>query len=171
MSHSVQRVCGGPPVTTSFSASENATFDFGDTVEMRQLAKCCMQIQELAPAGDADSETSSRKTSGISHLRVGNLISQLTLLASSRLRLPVPRYFFQTLQETSVNLSVLPQPRVLGEPVSVPQGSQLALKVEGVLTHGKRASLFRSVAAICITISTTPPSKASSEKVRTSCQC
>lgn len=131
---------------------------------MQQLAKCCSQIQELAPAGDADNETSSRKTSGVSHLRVGSLISQVTLLASSKLRLPVPRYFFQTLQTTSVKLSVWPQPRVLGEPVSVPQGSQLSLKVEGVLRHGKRASLFRSVAAISINISTAPPSKNNSDR-------
>ncbi|XP_001602468.2 integrator complex subunit 7 [Nasonia vitripennis] len=163
LAHSVQRVCGGPPVSTNFPSTE-ASFHFGETVEMQQLAKCCSQIQELAPAGDADNETSSRMTSGISHLRVGSLISQVTLLASSKLRLPVPRYFFQTLQTTSVKLSVWPQPRVLGEPVSVPQGSQLSLKVEGVLRHGKRASLFRSVAAISINISTAPPSKNNTDR-------
>ena len=164
IAHSVQRVCGGPSVFTSFPTTDANFFHFGNTIEMQHLAKCCAQIQELAPAGDADNETSSHKTSGVSHLRVGNLISQVELLASGKLRLPIPRYFFQTLQTTSVKLSVWPQPRVLGEPVSVPQGSQLALKVEGVLRHGKKASLFRSVAAICITIATTAPSKNNSDK-------
>lgn len=160
MAHSVQRVSGGPAVSTNFSELTSCQ----DTVELQQLAKCCAQIQELAPAGVADTETMNHKISGVSHLRVGSLISQVRLLASRKLRLPVPRYFFQTLQTTSIKLSVGPQPKVVGEPVSVPQGSQLALKVEGVLRHGKRASLFRSVDAICVTISTTPPSKVTYDK-------
>ncbi|XP_058793913.1 integrator complex subunit 7 [Phymastichus coffea] len=164
MAHSVQRVCGGPMVSTSFPLAADGNAHFGDTIEMQQLAKCCSRIQELAPAGDAGNETSSRKTSGVSHLRVGSLISQVRLLASGKLRLPVPRFFFQALQSTSIKLSLSPQPRVLGEPVSVPQGSQLALKVEGVLRHGKRPSLFRSVAAVSISISTAPPSKLCADK-------
>lgn len=164
MAHSVQRVSGGPAVSTNFSSSELTFSHCQDTVELQQLAKCCSQIQELAPAGVADNETMNHKISGVSHLRVGSLISQVKLLASRKLRLPVPRYFFQTLQTTSIKLSVGPQPKVVGEPVSVPQGSQLALKVEGVLRHGKRASLFRSVDAICVTISTSPPSKATYDK-------
>lgn len=140
--------------------NDSVNFHFGDSVEMRQLARCCAELRHLSPSwvgGDS-------KAGAISHLRVSCLISQVTLLADGTMRLPIPRYFFQTLQTTSIKLSVSPQPRVLGEPVSVPQGSQLALKVEGVLRHGRRASLFRSVAAVCISISTTPPSKINSDQ-------
>ncbi|KAJ8678827.1 hypothetical protein QAD02_014614 [Eretmocerus hayati] len=165
LAHSVQKVCGGPGVHVSSDCSVDG---FRDSVELQQLVKCFAQIRELGPAGEADCETSSRKTSGVSHVRVGSLMAQVGLAASARLRLPVPRYFFQTLQETSIKLSVGPQPKVVGEPVSVPQGSQLALKVEGVIRHGKKAALFRSVAAIQITISTAPPSKGTETKKETS---
>ena len=117
-----------------------------------------MQLRDLALMS-REEKSNDNQTKGISHFKVAYLIEQIKLLASGKLRLPVPRYFYQTLQSTSIKLSIAPQPRVLGEPVSVPQGSQLALKVEGVLRHGKWAALYRSVAAIVITISTAPPSK------------
>lgn len=131
---------------------------------MQQLAQCCNQIKKLAPSGEPDNETTSNKTSGVSHLRINNLISQVNFLASGKMRFPIPRYFFQVLQTTSIKLSVWPQPRVLGEPISLPQGTQLALKVEGVLRHGQKTALFRSVTAISITISTTPPMKNTFDK-------
>lgn len=127
---------------------------FGGTVEMRQLAKCCAELNRLKPPIDEHFIQNS-----ITHTRVNCLISQVTLLACGKMRLPLPRYFFQTLQSTSIKLSVSPQPRVIGEPVPIPQGSQLALKVEGVLRHGKRGSLFRAVSAVCISINTTAASK------------
>ncbi|KAL0116673.1 hypothetical protein PUN28_009950 [Cardiocondyla obscurior] len=160
LANSVERVCGEPGMAMYQQQNDTVNFHFGDSIEMRQLARCCAELRRLAPSwvgGDG-------KNGSISHLRVSCLISQVTLLAGGTMRLPIPRYFFQTLQTTSIKLSVSPQPRVLGEPVSVPQGSQLALKVEGVLRHGRRASLFRSVAAVCISISTTPPSKINSDQ-------
>ncbi|XP_071642440.1 integrator complex subunit 7 [Temnothorax longispinosus] len=162
LANSVERVCGGLGIAMYQQQNDSISvnFHFGDSVEMRQLARCCAELRRLAPPW-VDNDC---KTGSISHLRVSCLISQVTLLAGGTMRLPIPRYFFQTLQTTSIKLSVSPQPRVLGEPVSVPQGSQLALKVEGVLRHGRRASLFRSVAAVCISISTTPPSKINSDQ-------
>lgn len=157
LANSVERVCGGTGIRTYHQSEVN--FDFGDTVEMRQLARCCTELRRLAPTYIGEN-----KASALSHSRINCLVSQVMLLAGSKMRLPMPRYYFQALQATSVKLSVSPQPRVLGEPVSVPQGSQLALKVEGVLRHGRRASLYRSVAAVCISISTTPPSKINSDQ-------
>ncbi|RLU23406.1 hypothetical protein DMN91_003610 [Ooceraea biroi] len=160
MANSVERVCGGPGVSVCQQQNDTVNFHFGDAVEMRQLARCCTELRHLAPSW----VSADGKPGAISHLRASCLISQVMLLAGGTMRLPIPRYFFQTLQTTSIKLSVSPQPRVLGEPVSVPQGSQLALKVEGVLRHGRRASLFRSVAAVCISISTAPPSKINSDQ-------
>ncbi|XP_034171663.2 integrator complex subunit 7 [Osmia lignaria lignaria] len=157
LANSIERVCGGTGIRTYHQSEVN--FDFGDTVEMRQLARCCTELRRLAPTYIGEN-----KASALSHSRINCLVSQVMLLAGSKMRLPMPRYYFQALQATSVKLSVSPQPRVLGEPVSVPQGTQLALKVEGVLRHGRRASLYRSVAAVCISISTTPPSKINSDQ-------
>ncbi|XP_074098202.1 integrator complex subunit 7 [Cotesia typhae] len=152
MATSVDRVCS--PYNSATSQRSESEFSFGDSVEMRQLARCCTEVRRLGPTWQVQ-----EKEEAISHSRIESLISQVMLLAGGKIRLPMPRYFFQALQATVVKLSVSPQPRVLGEPVCVPQGSQLALKIEGVLRHGKRSSLFRSVAAVCISISTTPPSK------------
>lgn len=160
LANSVERVCGTSGMPMYQQQNDTVNFHFGDAVEMRQLARCCSELRRLAPSW----VSTDGKTGAISHLRVSCLLSQVMLLAGGTMRLPIPRYFFQTLQTTSIKLSVSPQPRVLGEPVSVPQGSQLALKVEGVLRHGRRASLFRSVAAVCISISTTPPSKINSDQ-------
>lgn len=158
MASSVERVCTGLSTTAGYQRNEPVDFIFGESVEMRQLARCCAEVRRLAPAWPANEEEES-----ITHARVDSLISQVMLLAGGKVRLPMPRYFFQALQATVVKLSVSPQPRVLGEPVCVPQGSQLALKIEGVLRHGRKASLFRSVAAVCISISTMPPSKINSD--------
>lgn len=156
LANSVERVCGGTGIQTYHQTEVN--FNFGDTVEMRQLARCCTELRRLAPTYIGENKAA------LSHSRINCLVSQVMLLAGPKMRLPIPRYYFQALQATSVKLSVSPQPRVLGEPVSVPQGSQLALKVEGVLRHGRRASLYRSVAAVCISISTSPPSKINSDQ-------
>lgn len=66
--------------------------------------------------------------------------------------LPIPRYFFQILQSTSVKLAISPQPRVLGEFISVQAGSQLAVKVEGVIQHGIRPGLFRKIKEVVINV-------------------
>lgn len=66
--------------------------------------------------------------------------------------LPLPRFFFQIMQSTSVKLAISPQPRVLGEFISVQSGSQLAVKVEGVIQHGVKPGLFRKVKEVIITV-------------------
>lgn len=64
----------------------------------------------------------------------------------------IPRFFFQVLQSTSVKLAISPQPRVMGECISVQSGSQLAVKVEGVIQHGQRPGLFRRVEGVIVSV-------------------
>lgn len=78
------------------------------------------------------------------------LLKQVEVVAKASLS--IPRYYFQVLQSTSVKLAISPQPRVAGEFISVQSGSQLAVKVEGVIQHGKRPGLFRTVNGIIITV-------------------
>ena len=61
-----------------------------------------------------------------------------------------------------------PQPRVNGEWVPVTSGSQLAVKVEGVIQHGTRPGLFRSIEKVTVTLTTQPNSRNtnSNEKVQ-----
>lgn len=56
-------------------------------------------------------------------------------------------------------LAVTPQPRVNGEWINVPSGSQLAVKVEGVILHGSRPGLFRSVSGVVLTLSSQATSR------------
>jgi len=77
--------------------------------------------------------------------------------------LPYPRFFFQTLQNTRTKIAVSPQPR--GDSVPVLLGSNLALKIEGVLqqsgNQGAKISnlrtSFRRPKAIRITVTSAPP--------------
>lgn len=78
------------------------------------------------------------------------LLKHVEVLAKASLC--IPRYFFQTLQSTSVKLAISPQPRVAGEFISVQPGSQLAVKVEGVIQHGRRPGLFRTISGVIITV-------------------
>ncbi len=51
-------------------------------------------------------------------------------------------------------MAVSPQPRLSGEHISVTSGTQLTIKVEGVLLHGNKPSLFRTAAGIVLTVTT-----------------
>ncbi|XP_071449800.1 integrator complex subunit 7 [Hetaerina americana] len=103
-----------------------------------------------------------RETKVITQLLVECLVKQVEVLTDTALCFP--RFFFQVLQSTSVKLAISPQPRVPGESVFVMgsgggggnTGSQLALKVEGVVQHGRRPGLFRRVASLLLTVSTAP---------------
>lgn len=65
----------------------------------------------------------------------------------------IPRFFFQILQCTSIKLSISPQPRIAGEAVIVQPGSNLVVKIEGVVQHyGKTQSLFRTVDSVQLTL-------------------
>ncbi|RZF40032.1 hypothetical protein LSTR_LSTR002435 [Laodelphax striatellus] len=87
----------------------------------------------------------------ITHHHIEVLTKQVEILIKGPLCLP--RYFFQVLQSTSVKLAVSPQPRVNGEWISVPSGSQLAVKVEGVIVHGTtRRGPFRSVEGVVLNL-------------------
>lgn len=70
----------------------------------------------------------------------------------SNASIPIPRYYFQILQSTSVKLAISPQPRVMGEFISVQANSQLAVKVEGVIQHGMKPGLFRKIHEVVVTV-------------------
>uniref|UniRef100_A0A0A9W714 Integrator complex subunit 7 n=2 Tax=Lygus hesperus TaxID=30085 RepID=A0A0A9W714_LYGHE len=100
----------------------------------------------------------------VSHQHVECLMGQVEVFLKSPLCLP--RYFFQVLQSTSVKLAVSPQPRVSGEWITVTSGSQLAVKVEGVIQHGSKPGLFRCVEKVIVTLNTQPTAKANvNEKI------
>jgi len=83
------------------------------------------------------------------------LLAALSTL--SALPVGLPRFFFQSLQATSVKLSVTPQPRAAGDPVAVSASQQLAVKVEGVITSSSLASSSsaRAVKAVHLSLQST----------------
>lgn len=114
-------------------------------LESQLLIRGCQNATKIA---QIISEENTHQT--ITHKQVELLKKTVEALVNASLSLP--RYFFQVLQSTSVKLAITPQPRVLGEFISVQSGSQLAVKVEGVIQHGQRPGLFRKVEGVIVTV-------------------
>ncbi|KAF7282000.1 hypothetical protein GWI33_003665 [Rhynchophorus ferrugineus] len=114
-------------------------------LESRELVKACDSALKVAQNLLIDSANST-----ITHRQVDILKKIVEIIANASF--PIPRYFFQILQSTSVKLAISPQPRVMGEFISVQAGSQLAVKVEGVIQHGMKPGLFRKIEQVVITV-------------------
>ncbi|XP_036336528.1 integrator complex subunit 7 [Rhagoletis pomonella] len=119
----------------------------GQCPETRYFAACCHRMEQMQR--DLPKEPSNAKTISNRHLEI--ILSEIEVITKTPLCLP--RYFFQVLQSTQIKLSVSPQPRSPGEPVLVQSGSNLVIKVEGVIQHyGKRRSMYRSVDAVQLSL-------------------
>ncbi|XP_018575936.1 integrator complex subunit 7 [Anoplophora glabripennis] len=114
-------------------------------LESQQLVKACESALKVAQSLSEDCTNAT-----ITHKQVEIIKAIVEVLTNASL--PIPRYFFQVLQSTSVKLAISPQPRVLGEFISVQAGSQLAVKVEGVIQHGMKPGLFRRINEVIITV-------------------
>lgn len=135
-------------VCTSSTKIREGPMEFGSKnikLESRELVRACDNALKVAQNLLEDSATST-----ITHKQVEILKKIVEMLANASL--PIPRYFFQILQSTSVKLAISPQPRVMGEFISVQAGSQLAVKVEGVIQHGMKAGLFRKIEQVVINV-------------------
>lgn len=130
----------------------------GSYPETKHLIASCKKVKrELS---NLPVEQANQKTISTQHTDV--LLNQIEIL----LQTPVcmPRFFFQILQNTSIKLSVSPQPRVAGDPVLVQPGSSLVVKAEGVIQHyGKSPSLYRSIDSVQLTLTSQLVSPKSNE--------
>ncbi|XP_046632176.1 integrator complex subunit 7-like [Daphnia pulicaria] len=98
-----------------------------DHVAVRSMATRCAEAVHLVRRfrdGNPDLKL-------INHLNVGCILDCLKLLIETPLCFP--RFMLQTLQTTSIKLAVSPQPRVAGEAITTTIGSQLAVKVVGIV--------------------------------------
>lgn len=147
LERSVETICTSP---TSALKSGNSSVDWGNRdlakLELRQLFEDCKKAEVIR-----QSITQNHTLQTVTHKQVDFLKTIIGLLSNTSL--PVPRYFFQVLQSTSVKLSINPQPRLAGEFITVQTaGTQLAVKVEGVIQHGgARPGMYRKVAGVTIT--------------------
>lgn len=110
------------------------------SLEIQLIVKCRQELLEIM---------STVKEKAITHKHIRSLKKQASLLVTTPMCFP--RFFFQTLQSTTITLAVSPQPRVNGEPITVNMGSNFVVKVEGVVQHGTKAK-FRKVDGIQLTI-------------------
>ncbi len=60
----------------------------------------------------------------------------------------------------SFQLAISPQPRSQNEPVTVQNDTGLTLKVEGVVQHGGRTGLFRSMHRVIVNVASSQTSRA-----------
>lgn len=142
LSYSVETICFISPIE-----SPNTPFD-GSYPETKYLLACCRKIKnELTRCLPA--EQGNQKTITNRHTEL--ILNQLEILM--QMSICMPRFFFQVLQNTSIKLSISPQPRVAGDPVVVQPASNLVVKVEGVIQHyGKTPSLYRSIDSVQLTL-------------------
>lgn len=141
LGHSVETICFVSPSDAPNMPTE------GSYPETKYMIDTCKKVRkELA---HLPVEQGNQKTISIKHMET--ILNQIEILLRSPIC--VPRFFFQVLQNTSIKLSISPQPRSVGDPVIVQPGSSLVVKVEGVIQHyGRTPSLFRSVDAIQLTL-------------------
>lgn len=138
----IESVC----VNNTMVRDEPVTFSTQNTkLECRQLVQACQNAANIVQAVNQETLLQT-----ITHKHVELLKTVVEILANASLSFP--RFFFQVLQSTSVKLAISPQPRVLGEFISVQAGSQLAVKVEGVIQHGQRPGLYRRVEEVIVTV-------------------
>ncbi|XP_077996491.1 integrator complex subunit 7-like [Glandiceps talaboti] len=117
-----------------------------DSGHSNQLSNVCQEVIKSV-------HEVLEKTNGAT---VSQLHTECLFKASVQLlKVPLgfPRYFFQSLQSTSIKLALSPTPRNPGEPVPVQNDTHLALKIEGVVQHGSKPGLFRKVKEVCLTVS------------------
>lgn len=69
--------------------------------------------------------------------------------------LPIPRMFFQSVQNINVKLALSPQPKLASEFVTVFASHIFALKVEGVIVTSKAKKLAREVSKVMLNVTST----------------
>lgn len=139
--HIVETICFATPSDPPDFQCE------GKSPETRYLINCCRRMEELSKS--IPDESPNNKTINNFHLDI--ILAEIEIITKTPLCLP--RYFFQVLQSTQIKLSVSPQPRSDGKPVNVQSGSNLVIKVEGVIQHyGKKPSLFRGVDSVQLSL-------------------
>ncbi|XP_030372350.1 integrator complex subunit 7 [Scaptodrosophila lebanonensis] len=139
--HIIESICyATPPEAPVFLTT-------GEHPETRYFASSCQRMELMQK--NLPQEPPNAKTISNRHLDV--IIAQIEIITKTPLCLP--RYFFQILQSTQIKLSVSPQPRSASEPVIVQSGSNLVIKVEGVLQHfTKKKQHFRRVDSVQLSL-------------------
>ncbi|GAB0091802.1 Integrator complex subunit 7 [Sergentomyia squamirostris] len=141
LENSVEAICFVTPSDAPNQPTE------GGFPETRLFLNGCQRI--IREVQKHPKETGSKKSITTEHTQI--LLNQIEMAMS--VPLCMPRFFFQVLQNTTIKLSVLPQPRALGEPVNVQPNSNLVVKVEGVIQHtGTKPSMFRSIDQVQLTL-------------------
>nr|XP_039249047.1 integrator complex subunit 7-like [Styela clava] len=77
---------------------------------------------------------SSASSSSFSNIHADCILQCASLLLS--IPISYPRYFYQSLQTTTIKLAISPSQRSPNDPVTVDVCERLALKIEGVIRHG-----------------------------------
>lgn len=131
------------------NASQMDSTDNGPACEHQALIAVCHKIsstvtKELSVirAVPGPSKIESRHIAALERMGV-------QLLSVS---LPIPRMFFQSVQNISVKLALSPQPKLANEFVTVLSSHIFALKVEGVIITNKAKKLAREVSKVMLNV-------------------
>ncbi|OWF54349.1 integrator complex subunit 7-like isoform X2 [Mizuhopecten yessoensis] len=113
-----------------------------------QLSKAVQQVQL-----NIDSFLQADHGPALTHKHIDLLLQAVKGFIQATFRFP--RFFFQRLQCTTLKLAVSPQQNAQMEPILIHHDTFLTLKVEGIVQHGQRRELYRSVGQVRLTVTTT----------------
>ena len=134
-----QEIEFSPPL--SLATDNTHVTDYG--IDIQGLVKTGEKVAEIFQQLVSDPTCPSP----ITNVHTECLINVVHILASNQVCFP--RYFYQSLQSTSIKLAVTPQPRSANEPINVSASQYVAIKVEGVITSStSKQSMWRKVSAI-----------------------
>lgn len=81
-------------------------------------------------------------------------IAMLNLISTQLLKIPlcIPRFFFQSIQDTCIKLAISPQPKSAGDLIIISNTSSLALRVEGVVVHNNTLPSIRKINKVLLNV-------------------
>lgn len=135
-----------PSASTAFEDSGATGHKLYSTIEHRELEDVCTLISEMVQNDQLLSLCSIELKQGASSnhfLTVFTKQVQMLLRISTRIlavSLPFPRFYFQSIQATSIKLELSPQPRNNLDFIMVNLSAHFVLNVEGVVVHGSDVS-------------------------------
>lgn len=142
LGHSVETICfvaPSEPPAVPIKASNPETRFF-----LNNCIKISKELKNL-PTDPASAESITNKHTDV-------ILAQIDI--ATRAAMCFPRFFFQTMQNTSIKLSLTPQSRNAGEPFVVQPGSNLVVKVEGVVQSNtkSRQKSYRQIDSVQLTL-------------------
>ena len=140
-----------------FQGNSNVS-SFHAPLEHQNLIETCSKISKTLQTELITQNQQCKETIG------GKQIGLLQSVSSDLLKVPlcIPRFFFQSIQNTCIKLAISPQPKSPGETLIINTNVNFALRVEGIVINSG-SKIIRKVRKILLSVTTNLISRTSSQ--------